>query len=191
MAKLRPHPEAREGGRSGGSRQARPFTPPPVRPGYYDGALYRPHDSVGYLMRLTVEMVSRAIEARMAEYGLTDAQWRPLFMLSLQEDANASQLAKAIHCDSGATTRLLDRLEEKGLLRRVRSTDDRRVQRLEITEEGRKAAAVVPYVVADVLNAHLSGLGKEEVDKLRDMLQRILATGAANAAGASEEGRKP
>jgi DNA-binding MarR family transcriptional regulator len=165
---------------------------PPVRPGYYRGDEYGPDGSVGLLMRRAVEMVSRMLDTRMEAYGLTDAQWRPLLMLFWNEGATATQVARKVGCDTGATTRMLDRLEDKGLLRRVRSTDDRRVQQIELTEDGRRAAAVVPYVIADVLNAHLADLSRAEVDQLRKLLERILDSGRVEAERlAAGQDRKP
>jgi len=150
---------------------------PAVRAGYYRGDQYRTEESIGFLMKKAVELISRALDARMAEHSLTDAQWRPLLLLSRHSPGTATQIARWVGCDAGATTRMLDRLEDKGLLRRVRSTDDRRVQQLELTEDGRKAAAIVPYVIADVLNAHLADLSDKEVDQLKELLQRVLAAG--------------
>lgn len=152
------------------------------RAGYYQGDQYRTEDSVGYLMKQAVELISRAIDDRMAEHSLTDAQWRPLLKLYRNPQATATQMARMVGCDSGATTRLLDRLEDKGLLRRVRSTDDRRVQQLELTPEGEKAAAVVPFVIADVLNTHLADLTHAEIDQLRNLLERVIAAGQREAA---------
>jgi len=157
-------------------------TAAPAPRGYYRGDQYRTEDSVGFLMKQAVDLLSRAIDARMAEHNLTDAQWRPLLKLSRNSQATATQMARMVGCDSGATTRLLDRLEDKGLLRRVRSVDDRRVQQLELTAEGQKAAAVVPFVIADVLNAHLADLTHAEVDQLRDLLERVIAAGQREAA---------
>ncbi|HYA75880.1 MAG TPA: MarR family winged helix-turn-helix transcriptional regulator [Burkholderiaceae bacterium] len=150
---------------------------PIVRPGYYRGDQYRTEDSVGFLMKQVVEQISRNLDARMAEHSLTNAQWRPLLLLSRNSPGTVTQIARWVGCDAGATTRMLDRLEDKGLLRRVRSTDDRRVQRLELTQDGRKAAAIVPYVIADVLNAHLADLSRKEIEQLRELLQRVLAAG--------------
>jgi DNA-binding MarR family transcriptional regulator len=164
---------------------------PHVRPGYYRGDQYRTEESVGFLMKQVVELLSRALDARMSEHSLTDAQWRPLLLLSHNSPGTATQVARSVGCDTGATTRMLDRLEDKGLLQRIRSTDDRRVQRLELTEEGRKAAAIVPYVIADVLNAHLADLTHEEIEQLRGLLLRIVDTGrreAAASAAADERG---
>jgi len=139
-------------------------------------------------MKQAVELLSRALDARMAEHSLTDAQWRPLLLLSRSSPGTATQVARWVGCGTGATTRMLDRLEDKGLLRRVRSTDDRRVQELELTEEGHKAAAIVPYVIADVLNAHLSDLSHKEVEQLRSLLERVVETGRREAEGIAGRG---
>jgi DNA-binding MarR family transcriptional regulator len=149
---------------------------------YYSGDDYRMENSVGYLMKQVVELLSRAIDAQMSEHSLTDAQWRPLMVLSRDPQLTPTQMARKVGCDSGATTRMLDRLEDKGLLRRVRSTDDRRVQQLELTPEGHKAAAVVPHVITKVLNNHLADLSHAEIDVLRDLLERMVATGRREAA---------
>jgi DNA-binding MarR family transcriptional regulator len=167
------HRDASRGHASRGKAQALP----PVRKGYYDPATWRPEESLGLMLRRVTELLARSIDARMAEYDLTDAQWRPLLKLSLHSEVTATQLARLGECDTGATTRMLDRLEDKGLIRRVRSTHDRRVLQIELTDEGRKAAAVVPHVIADVLNAHLADLTRAEVDQLRGLLERVLAAG--------------
>jgi DNA-binding PadR family transcriptional regulator len=80
---------------------------------------------------------------------------------------------------SGATTRLLDRLEGKGLLRRERSTSDRRVVHVALTPEGQAIASQVPEVLCRVLNRHLSGFTHDEWMLLRGLLERILANGEA------------
>jgi DNA-binding MarR family transcriptional regulator len=83
-------------------------------------------------------------------------------------------------------TRLLDRLEAKGFCRRQRSTDDRRVVRVELTPEGEVAAQEVPIVLAQVLNEHLAGFSKTEWSQLKDMLRRMVTNGEAAETGKSE-----
>jgi len=145
------------------------------RGGYYRGESYRIEESVGYLMKVIHESLSREVDARMEEHSLTDAQWRPLFLLSQEGVTTAAQIARNVRCDAGALTRMIDRLEEKGLVRRSRNSEDRRVQNLELTEDGRRAVAVVPHVLASVLNEHLAGLSHAEIDQLKTLLQRVAA----------------
>ena len=158
---------------------------------YYDPAQYRPGDSVGYLMKVAVESISRELDERMGEHGLTDAQWRPLLLLSQSEAQTAAQLAREAACDSGALTRMLDRLEDKGFVRRVRSTEDRRVVNLELTEEGRNAARVVPAVLCEVLNAHLTGLSHAEIGQLHSLLSRVVANAHMRSAERAERAANP
>ena len=73
----------------------------------------------------------------------------------------------------------LDRLEAKGLVARVRSSEDRRVVNLELTREGRLAAKEIPAVLCKVQNAFLEGLSVAEWQQLKDLLRRILANGHA------------
>lgn len=141
---------------------------------YYDGANYRIDDSVGFLMRQIVTLSSAIIDERMAEHGLTDAQWKPLLMIQQGQCKTAAELSRLVCSDAGAVTRLLDRVEAKGLVRRVRSQEDRRVVNLELTDDGDSAAEVVPHVLAGVLNAMLAGFSAAEIEQLKGLLQRLL-----------------
>jgi DNA-binding MarR family transcriptional regulator len=146
-----------------------------ANPGFYDGADYQLDDSIGYLMRQIVAAVSSITEDRMVEHGLTDAQWKPLLMIRQGQCKTAAELSRMACADAGAITRMLDRVEAKGLVQRTRSHEDRRIVNLELTGEGCRVAAVVPHVLADVLNRVLAGFEREEVAQLKEMLQRILA----------------
>lgn len=143
-------------------------------PRFYDGAHYQIDDSIGYLMRQIVGITSAVVDERMAAHDLTDAQWKPLLMIQQGQCRTAAELARLACCDAGAVTRLLDRVEAKGLVRRTRSQEDRRVVNLELTEEGGRAAEVVPHILADVLNAMLAGFSEAEVSQLKVLLQRLL-----------------
>ncbi|HEY9067135.1 MAG TPA: MarR family transcriptional regulator, partial [Burkholderiaceae bacterium] len=81
--------------------------------------------------------------------------------------------------DAGAMTRLLDRLEKKGLCKRVRSTEDRRVVQVELTPDGEAAIAGAPQVLCDVMNAHLAGFSKSEWVALKGYLRRMVEAGEA------------
>jgi DNA-binding MarR family transcriptional regulator len=164
---------------------------PLVRPGPYRGETYRAEDSIGFLMKVALHGIRRDVDARMAMHGLTDAQWGPLFLIVQGKGQCNSDLARASGHDSGALTRMVDRLEAKGLVKRVRSPSDRRVVRLELTPEGERAAAIVPYVIADVLNEHCAGLSPAELETLKDLLRRIIAAGGAAGSADRSVGDPP
>ena len=143
----------------------------------YDGAAYDVSQSVGHQLFCLMTLVRREVEARMAEHGLTDAQWKPLWMLNSGRASNAIELARELGIDAGATTRLLDRLEAKALVERVRSDSDRRVVHLRLTPAGEAAAAHVPHVLAAVNNDFLSGFSEIEWKQLRELIGRMVANG--------------
>jgi len=107
---------------------------------------------------------------------------KQLILERLGDSLEVAELARACELDAGAMTRLLDRLEAKGLCRRVRSLEDRRVVNIELTEEGRAAAKEVPHVLSRVQNEHLAGFTNEEWEQLKGYLRRILDNAQALAA---------
>ena len=147
----------------------------PAVPHFYSAATYRAEESVGYLMRRILTAVSQAVEGQMSEPGgPTYPQWIPLHKLHMGTATTVAELARECLLDAGAMTRLLDRLEAKGLCRRVRSVEDRRVVNIELTDEGRAAARQVPEILARVQNEHLAGFSEAEWEQLKGLLRRIL-----------------
>lgn len=146
-----------------------------------------PEDSVGYQMRRIVTLIGLEIERRMEPLGLTDAQWKPLLRLSLQDGATAAHLARLCHLDAGGMTRLLDRLENKGLCQRERSQEDRRVVHIALTPDGQAAAAQIPNQLENVHALALQGFKPTELAQLTDFLQRIYANVQTFGAGGCPE----
>lgn len=152
----------------------------PARPvAFYRADSLEAENSIGYLSKRATQSVLLHVDRRLAEHDLTHAQWLPLYKLAMGHCATMAELARDTSLDPAAITRALDRLEAKGLLRRERSQQDRRVVLLVLTPEGREAAKVVPTVLADVLNAHLAGFTKAEWQTLLDLLRRVVANGDA------------
>jgi DNA-binding MarR family transcriptional regulator len=74
-------------------------------------------------------------------------------------------------------TRMLDRLEAKGLIRRTRSAHDRRLLNLELTEEGRAAFPRMREISMSIANRFLRGFTKAEARQLEGFLNRMLENG--------------
>lgn len=156
-----------------------PRVAPPADFYHADSYCVSTEDSVGYLMKRIMLSVVYQVDKRLDVHELTSAQWGPLMRLRTTGGSTVAELARWLQVDAGAMTRLLDRLEKKGLCKRVRSTEDRRVVQVELTPEGEAAIQQVPAVLADVMNAHLAGFSKTEWQALKGYLQRMLATGDA------------
>lgn len=143
-------------------------------PAFYCPDGYRPEESIGWMMRRVLTALAQEIERRLGEDGPTSPQWLPLYKMHLGEASTVAELARSCQLDTGAMTRLLDRLEAKGLCRRCRSTTDRRVVNVGLTDDGRRCAQEIPHILSQVQNEHLAGFSLAEWRQLQDFLRRIL-----------------
>jgi DNA-binding MarR family transcriptional regulator len=161
-----------------------PKSAPPAA--FYDGEHYVVADSVGYLMHLVFGSMRRQVAARMAEHGLTAAQWYPLWKLKRDGPGTAQDMARDMDIDAGALTRLIDRLAAKGLVQRQRSISDRRVVMLSLSAAGEAVVGHVPGVLASVNNDYLRGFSERDWRLLKRLLRLMLDNGQALAPAADE-----
>lgn len=146
---------------------------------FYSGETYTIDNSVGYLLRMVVASLSRQIDVELKALDLTAFQWAPLLLIAYGKAGTAAELARFLNIDNGAVTRMIDRLEAKGLLRRERCTEDRRVAHLKLTGSGAQVAKGIPDCLSRVLNQHLRGFTNTEFATLKRYLQRMLDNGSA------------
>lgn len=132
-------------------------------------------------IKLVMSSLTRRVDAQMQPLELTGMQWEPLMLVWLKRADTVAALARVSQVGVPSMTRMLDRLEQKGLLRRERSELDRRVVNLHLTPKGRKVAGKIWPIVVEGMNVHLEGFKKEELNQLNDLLGRMLANGARDA----------
>ena len=153
----------------------------------YDIETYEPRRGVGYLInRVKAEMlavVDRELTAddQLGPLEVSSAQFVILATLSSGGQKSASDLCKGISYDAGAMTRMIDRLEDKGLLQRTRSPEDRRLVYLELTEAGKAAFPRMREISLRVLNRFLRGFSKAEARQLEAYLLRMLENAPSGA----------
>lgn len=142
-------------------------------PQFYDPARYDPSNSVGLLIKQVMGMMRQEVDGRLSACGLSNAQWVPLYHMLRKGRTTVAEIAREHQVDAGAVTRMIDRLEAKGLCVRERSTQDRRVVELVLTPEGREAVRDVPAVLCGVQNELLHGFDQGEWQQLLGLLARL------------------
>jgi DNA-binding MarR family transcriptional regulator len=136
---------------------------------------YTPEESIGFLLKRTGSLLTTTVDRALAEFDMTHAQL-PIFLKLLHGCANtAADLARELSHDTGSMTRMLDRLEEKGFIKRTRSSEDRRLVQVELTPKGKQLADQMTQVLINALNHHLHGFTLKEVDQFKDFLRRMIA----------------
>jgi len=114
------------------------------------------------------------MEHEMAPLNLTAAQFLVVVGIAHERARTLTEFSAFLGYDSGAMKRLLDRVEEKGIIRRVRCLEDRRSQILELTDEGR---ALYPRVMQAARAVHarsLEGFSEEEALQFQGFLRRVI-----------------
>jgi DNA-binding MarR family transcriptional regulator len=125
--------------------------------------------------RLRAEFVY-AVEQEMGRQGveLNFTQFVALKLLGHEEPMTPVELARALHYNPGALTRLLDKLEQRGYLKRVPDRDDRRALRLELTTQGKALRKRVIGYCDAVASRIFEGTTAREREQLHDVLSRVL-----------------
>ena len=146
----------------------------------YDIETYQPANCVGQLMyRVRSAQMSALDEALgqdpdLASLEISAAQYIIISVLAKRGVDSPVQLCKDLSYDAGAMTRMLDRLEAKGLIIRRRCPDDRRCVKLELSEAGRTALPKLRACSVRVLNQFLRGFSQAEARQLEGFMLRML-----------------
>lgn len=150
---------------------------------HYRPQTYTSRDSVGYLIRRLYTLLLARFEGALAQADFTLTQWIVLSQLRDGMARTASDLASDLDHDSGAITRVLDQLEQRGFLQRKRSAQDRRVVELKLTAAGKAIVEQLLPLVVDQTNEALAPLSKSEFAQLRGYLVRLLEHAQAPGKG--------
>ena len=132
------------------------------------------HSIIRLLMRLRVELVD-ALDRELEQFEITAPQLIVLGTVAGETATSPAEICKNISYDPGAMTRMIDRLEQKGLLKRIPNPSDCRATQLALTPAGK---ALYPQLLAakDRVQAQfLRGFSKDEVRQLEVLLNRMLA----------------
>jgi DNA-binding MarR family transcriptional regulator len=136
----------------------------------------------GSLLNQVSRDLGTAAERLLAPLGLT-AQQAALLLHASREPRTPSQLMAVLGTDTAGMTKLLDRLEAKGLLARRPHPADRRAVLIELTGPGRALVPRLPPVFGRLTSQLLAGFSDEEIGQLTGMLRRMLGNLRGAAAG--------
>lgn len=157
---------------------------------FYKLETFNASRSVGYLVkRINALMVPR-IEAQFADAELTFTQWVVLMHLCHGGGDTCADIAANMNHDAGAVTRIVDQLEKRDFVERVRSTKDRRVVHLKMLPKGKAIAKSLTPRVMDFWNHILREFTETEALTLIGLLARLNARLDAEPIAARKPAKK-
>jgi DNA-binding MarR family transcriptional regulator len=143
---------------------------------HYQVATYKTQSSVGYLVKRAHSLMLDAMEPLFEAHGFSFVQYVIMSWLRDGIAVNPKDICAQYRHDSGAMTRVIDQLAERGLLERVRRDRDRRKVELQLTPAGRAAIEGLVPLVVNKLNLALVDFTPDEVQELLRLLIKLNGT---------------
>jgi MarR family transcriptional regulator, organic hydroperoxide resistance regulator len=132
--------------------------------------------SIGYRIKLLSQLITRNFTEKLEPFGLTPFHWLVLCCLWQEDGLPTSSIGDRLKQVGGTLTGVLDRMEERGLVRRERDSDDRRIWRIWLTNAGKELERVLPPIAAELRDETMQGLSLAD----REVFSRILNHAIAN-----------
>lgn len=131
--------------------------------------------SVGYRIKLLSQLFSRKFQEHLDPYGLTPFHWVVLCCLWQEDGLPTSTIGERLQQVGGTLTGVLDRMEQRNLIRRQREPQDRRIWRIWLTEEGKQLQHKLPPIALEIKEQAFKGFSAMERQQLSDLLERAIA----------------
>lgn len=132
-----------------------------------------PNPPLGFLINDVARLMRRDFNQRVAGLGLTQAQWRTMFNLDRDEGCRQTDLAAVMEIAPITLARLVDRLEESGLVERRQHPADRRAVQLFYTPKGRRLLERLRDIARRTYDRALGGVPATDRDQLLRTLQQV------------------
>jgi DNA-binding MarR family transcriptional regulator len=130
--------------------------------------------SIGFLLRRAQKLMSQQAERVFEGRDLTLSQWIVLKLIDEGGVSTPGEAARMLGHNTGATTRLIDELENQGLLERKRETGDRRLVSLTLTPAGKIMAKTWADEMAGFFDDLLAKFSPTEVETMIGLLSRLV-----------------
>lgn len=132
-------------------------------------------DNLGHILSDVSRLLRRAFDERARGIGVTRPQWQVLTILARHEGINQGGLAELLEVEPITLCRMVDRLQEAGLVERRPDPSDRRAWRLFLSEKANALLGELRPLALGLFDEAMNGLTPVERDRLFEMLERIRA----------------
>lgn len=130
-------------------------------------------DNMGFLLSDVARLLRRRFDERARSIGVTRPQWRVLTTLSRHEGINQVALADLLEVEPITLCRMVDRLQEAGLVERRSDPSDRRAWQLHLTDASRPMIEELRVVAAGMFEEVMDGVGETARAELNKSLEQI------------------
>ncbi len=131
--------------------------------------------NIGYRITLLSQLLKRKLTERLEPFGLTPFHWVVLCCLWQEDGLPTSSIGEKLQQVGGTLTGVLDRMEERDLIRRERDADDRRICRIWLTTAGKELETLLPPLVLELKEETWQGTTPAERAHFSQMVNLAIA----------------
>ncbi len=137
--------------------------------------VFKFEESVGYYLNRTASMMRSSLQRALnKEYKeITIDYWVILNYLWTKDGWIQTELARMSGKDNASMTRMLDGMQKKGLIERKADENDRRAQRIFLTEKGRSLEKPLKKIASENVSKGLKNISSKDVQELKRILEAI------------------
>lgn len=128
------------------------------------------------LPRLYNDFYLEYIKSFIQDRNINKTQVRALTFIKNYGSISMSELCNMLNIEKGSLTSMIDDLEEKKYVERVKDKKDRRKYNIVLTEDGDKLACKFLDYLKDELHGKIDGIGHESLEKFFDSMKVIINT---------------
>ena len=130
-------------------------------------------ETIPFEIAETAHGLRREFDRRAAPLGVTRAQWRALAWVGREPGLRQVELADHLDIEPITLCRIVDRLEESGLVERRRDPEDRRAWRLHLTDKGEPLVEQLRTLAGQMAQEAFAGVSPETIELLRKSLAQV------------------
>lgn len=139
------------------------------------------------LFRQMDQSLKRAISKKVKDTGIYRSQHRLLMLLGKHPECSQTELAERMEISPAAVAVSLKKLEKGGYINRQSHAEDNRINHVEVTDKGQEAISVSIQYFKEIENAMLKDFSLEEMECLKNYLERIIQNGETYYQGLLEK----
>jgi DNA-binding MarR family transcriptional regulator len=130
-------------------------------------------DSLGFLLNDIARLMRKRFDVRARRIGVTRAQWHTLSVLKRNEGCNQGMLADLLEVEPITVGRMIDRLEDAGLVERRRDPADRRVWRIHLTDKAQPILIELRNIADTMIDEVMEGVDPQDRIRMHAALRAL------------------
>lgn len=129
---------------------------------------------VGFITSKKAKIMAEVFNKRLLKLGTTRVQWVALYYLGSGSGISQKELADKMDIKESSIVRLIDRMEKEGLLNRSKSTEDRRITHLVLTDKGKMLREDLLPEGEKMSDIFLKGISEADIETFNKVLNQMV-----------------